>query len=94
MSKKQQGMKGSAAYAALSKDAKALLGAITDIAETAGHDMNEPMLVEVEPGRLVAVRLSESWRKFGTATPGNIDHARRLVDLAQAAFEADCATKQ
>jgi hypothetical protein len=95
MAKKPRGAhRGSAAYAALSKDAKAVLSAITDIAEKAGHDMSDPFLVEVEPGCFIEVRLSENWRKFGGASPGNIDRARRLVDLAEAAFEAERATKQ
>jgi hypothetical protein len=83
--------RGGAAYAALSTEAKLLLGGLYDFA---GPDKNEPILVEVEPGRLVEIRLSESWRKFGAASPENIEHARRLVDLAEAAFEADRAAKQ
>ena len=94
MAKKHRRVTGSAAHAALSKEAKSLLGALYGIAESVGRDKNNPILVEVEPARLVEVRLSESWRKFGDAAPGHIERARRLVDLAQAAFEADCATKQ
>jgi hypothetical protein len=95
MAKKHRGAKsGSAAYAVLSKDAKALLGAIYDFAEKAGHDKDDPFLIEVEPGHFVEVRFSEGWRKFGAATPDNVEPARRLVDLAEAAFEADRATKQ
>ena len=77
-----------AAYSALSDDAKLLLNALR---ATAGPG---PILVETAPGRFVEVRLSDRWRKFGAASPENIEHARRLVDLAEAAFEADRATKQ
>ena len=48
----------------------------------------------MEPGRFVNVRLSDKWRKFGAASPENIVHARNIIDLAEAAFEAERATKQ
>jgi hypothetical protein len=77
----------SAAYAALSKEGKSLLEALQAFGR-------EEILVEVEPGRVVNVRLSDKWRRFGAAAPENIERARRLVDLAEAAFEAERATKQ
>jgi hypothetical protein len=84
---------GGAAHAALSREARSLLSGLHDIAESAGRD-RDPILVEVEPGRFVQVRLSEEWRKLGSAAPGSIEHARRLVDLAEAAFEAERVIKQ
>jgi hypothetical protein len=101
MTKKRRGahpdaslLADSAAHAALSREVRPLLEALDDIAERRGQDKNEPMLVEVEPGRFVEIRLSDRWRKLGGASAGNIEHARRLVDLAEAAFEAARATKQ
>jgi hypothetical protein len=101
MTKKRRGahpdasrLADSAAHAALSREVRPLLEALDDIAERRGQDKNEPMLVEVEPGRFVEIRLSDRWRKLGGASAGNIEHARRLVDLAEAAFEAERATKQ
>jgi hypothetical protein len=84
----------SAAYEALSSETKSLLGGLYDMAESAGQDKNDPIHVEAEPGGFVKVRLSVRWRKFGAASPGNVERARRLVDLAEAAFEAGRATKQ
>jgi hypothetical protein len=77
----------SAAYAALSKDGKSVFKALQAFGR-------EEIVVEVEPGRFVNVRLSSKWRKLGAASPGNIEHARNIVDLAEAAFEAERATKQ
>ena len=101
MTKKRRGahpdaslLADSAAHAALSREVRPLLEALDDIAERRGQDKNEPMLVEVEPGRFVEIRLPDRWRKLGGASAGNIEHARRLVDLAEAAFEAARATKQ
>ena len=80
-------IEGSAAYVALSEEGKSLLEALQAFGR-------EEILVEVEPGRVVNVRLSDKWRRFGAAAPENIERARRLVDLAEAAFEAERATKQ
>ena len=77
----------SAAYAALSENGKAFLTAL----QASGR---KEILVEAEPGRFVKVRLSNKWRKFGDASVENIERARNIVDLAQAAFEAERATKQ
>jgi hypothetical protein len=77
----------SAAYAALSEGGRSLLGALQ------ASDRKQ-ILVEVEPGRFINVRLSNKWRKFGAASVENIERARNIVDLAQAAFEAERATKQ
>jgi len=84
----------SAAYSTLSSDAKALLEALQARADAAGGNKHDPILVEAEPGRFVKIRLSDKWRKLGAASPGNIEHARRIVDLAEAAFEAERAMKQ
>jgi hypothetical protein len=84
----------SAAYSGLSSEAKSMLDALRAIADSPGRKKNEPILVEVEPGRFVKVRLSNKWRKFGAASVENIERARNIVDLAQAAFEAERATKQ
>jgi hypothetical protein len=85
--------KRSAACAALSNEAKSLLGALHTI-DSSGHENNDPILVEVTPGRFVKVKLSDKWRKFGAASSENIERARNIVDLAEAAFEADRAIKQ
>jgi hypothetical protein len=77
----------SAAYAALSGNGRAFLRAL----QASGR---KEILVEVEPGRFVNVRLSNKWRKFGAASPENVERARNIVDLAEAAFEAERATKQ
>jgi hypothetical protein len=77
----------SAAYALLSNEGKSLL-------ETLQAFGREEILVEERPGRFVKVKLSDKWRNFGIASPENIAHARRIVDLAEAAFEAERATKQ
>jgi hypothetical protein len=71
-----------------------LLEALHTIADSSGHENNVPILVEVTPGRFVKVKLSDKWRKFGAASSENIERARNIVDLAEAAFEADRATKQ
>jgi hypothetical protein len=84
----------SAAYSVLSSEAKSMVEALRAIAASTGHDKNDPILVEVEPGRLVEVRLSNKWRKLGAASSENIERARNIVDLAEAAFEAARATKQ
>jgi hypothetical protein len=77
----------SAAYAALSNNGKSLL----ELLQAFGR---EEILVEETPGRFVKVSLSDKWRRFGTASSESIAHARRIVDLAEAAFEAERATKQ
>jgi hypothetical protein len=77
----------SAAYAALSENGKEFLRAL----QASGR---KEILVEAEPGLFVKVRLSNEWRKFGAASVENIERARNIVDLAQAAFEAERATKQ
>jgi hypothetical protein len=77
----------SAAHSALSNDGKSLL-------ETLQAFGREEILVEESPGRFVKVKLSNKWRKFGTASPEGIAHARSIIDLAEAAFEAERATKQ
>ena len=77
----------SAAYAALSKEGKSLLEALQAFGR-------EEILVEERPGRFVKVKLSDKWRKLGTASPESIAHARSIVDLAEVAFEAERATKQ
>ncbi len=77
----------SAAYAVLSNEGKSLL-------ETLHAFRREEVLVKERPGRFVNVRLSDKWRKFGAASPENTAHARNIVDLAEAAFEAERATKQ
>jgi hypothetical protein len=78
----------SAAYAALSRESRSLLESLRAF----GSD--DEILVEMTPGRFVNVRLSNKWRKFGAASVENIERARNIVDLAQAAFEAERATKQ
>jgi hypothetical protein len=77
----------SAAYAALSENGKSFLRAL----QASGR---REIRVEVEPGRVVNVRLSNKWRKFGAASAENIERARNIVDLAQAAFGAERAIKQ
>ena len=77
----------SAAYAALSENGKAFLRAL----QASGR---KDILAEAEPGQFVKVRLSNKWRKFGAASVENIERAKNIVDLAQAAFEAERATKQ
>ena len=77
----------SAAYGALSNDGKSLL----EMLQAFGR---KEILVEVEPGRFVNVRLPDKWRRFGAASPENTVHARNIIDLAEAAFEAERATKQ
>jgi hypothetical protein len=77
----------SAAYAALSESGRAFLRAL----QASGC---KKVLVEIEPGRFVNVKLSNKWRKFRAASVENIERARNIVDLAQAAFEAERATKQ
>jgi hypothetical protein len=77
----------SAAFAALSKDGKSVFKALQAFGR-------EEIVVEVEPGRFVNVRLSSKWRKLGAAAPENVENARSIVDLAEAAFEAERATKQ
>jgi hypothetical protein len=77
----------SAAYAALSENGKAFLRSL----QASGR---KEILIEVEPGRFVNVRLSNKWRKFGAASPENVERARNIVDLAEAAFEAERATRQ
>jgi hypothetical protein len=72
----------SAAYAALSNDGKSLL-------ETLQAFGREEILVEERPGCFVKVKLSDKWKKFGTASPESIAHARSIVELAEAAFEAE-----
>jgi hypothetical protein len=84
----------SAAHSALSSEAKSLLEGLQAIAESSGRDKNDPILVEAEPGRFVEARLSDKWRKFGASSPENIEHARRIVNLAEAPFEARRAIKQ
>jgi hypothetical protein len=84
----------SAAYSVLSSEAKSMLEALRAITKSTGHDKNDPILIEGEPARFVEVRLSEKWRKLGAASSENVKRARNIVDLAEAAFEADRATKQ
>jgi hypothetical protein len=83
----QEQFADSAAYAALSGDGRSLL----EVIQASGR---KEIRVEVGPGRFVNFKLSNKWRKFGAASPGNIERARSIVDLAQAAFEAERATKQ
>jgi hypothetical protein len=78
---------GSVAYAVLSNEGKSLL-------ETLPAFGREEILVEERPGRFVKVKPSDKSTKFGTASSENIAHARRIVDLAEAAFEAERATEQ
>jgi hypothetical protein len=92
MAKRSFVVEDSAAYAPLSSEAKALLEALRVAGTRNGK--NKPVLIEVAPGRFVKAKLSRKWRKFGAATPDNIEHARNIVDLAEAAFEADQAIKQ
>jgi hypothetical protein len=80
----------SAAYAALSNEARIIVDEISRLARGG----KGPILLEVEPGRFVEVKLSDKWRKFDVPSPENIGHARSIVDLAEAAFEAERATKQ
>jgi hypothetical protein len=77
----------SVAYAVLSNEGKSLL-------ETLHAFRREEVLVKERSGRFVNVRLSDKWRKLGAASPENTAHARNIVDLAEAAFEAERATKQ
>jgi hypothetical protein len=76
-----------AAYAVLSNEGKSLL-------ETLQAFGRKEIVVEVEPGRFVNIRLSSKWRKLGAASPENVENARSIVNLAEAAFEAERATKQ
>jgi hypothetical protein len=80
----------SAAYSVLSSEARSMLRAI---AESAGRDKSKPVLVEVTPGRFVEVKLSDKWQKFGAASSENVERAKNIVDLAEAAFEAERAAK-
>jgi hypothetical protein len=77
----------SAAYAALSENGRAFLGALQESGR-------EEILIGVEPGRFVNVRLPYKWRKYGATSRENIKCARNTVDLAEAALEAGRATKQ
>jgi hypothetical protein len=77
----------SAAYAVLSNEGKSLL----EMLQASG---GEEILVEAAAGRFVKVKLSDRWRNFGTTSSENIQRARNIVDLAEAAFEAERATKQ
>ena len=77
----------SAAYSVLSNDGKSLL-------ETLQAFGPAEILVEESPGRFVKVKLSNKRRKFGTASTEGIAHARSVVDLAEAAFEAERATTE
>lgn len=95
MAKRNQGpIDSSAAYAVLSHEAKSLLEAMRHMSNSSGHGNIDPILIEVSPGRFAKVKLSDKWKEFGSASPDNIEHARNIVDLAEAAFEADRATKQ
>jgi hypothetical protein len=77
----------SAAYAVLSNEGKSLL----EMLQAFGR---EEILVEAAPGHFVKVKLSDKWRNLGTTSSENIQRARNIVDLAEAAFEAERATKQ
>jgi hypothetical protein len=90
MAKRSFGVSDSAAYAALSPDGKRML----ELVREASANGAKSVQIEVEPGRLVNVKLTNKWRRFGDATPQNITRARSIVDLAEAAFEAERATKQ
>jgi hypothetical protein len=78
----------SAAYAVLSNEGKSLL----EMLQAFGRE--EIILVEAAAGRFVKVKLSDKWRNFGTTSSENIQRARNIVDLAEAAFEAERAIKQ
>jgi hypothetical protein len=80
----------SAAYTALSPAGKRML----DMIRAALADGAKSVRVEIAPGHFVNVKLAKKWRRFGAVSPENINHARSIVDLAEAAFEAETATRQ
>jgi hypothetical protein len=94
MGKRNNPIGSSAAYAALSDEAKSLLEVIHAAVDSSRRGKNEPILLEVTPGGFVKIKLTDKWRKFGAASPENVQDARSIVDIAEAAFEADRAAKQ
>jgi hypothetical protein len=90
MAKRSFDIEDSAAYAALSPTGKRKL----ELVRAASASGAKSVRIEVEPGRFVNVKLAKKWRRCGAATSENINGARSIVDLAEAAFEAERATKR